>query len=230
MDISKIPTKHASPRPGAYIPSQKFDVGHTPDCVYLLVLKGTGADVGQTRVSLVMPTRADGVGMKQVNLPTRLPTRSDGLAYEVDMKQVNPLQVYYALSEIAQEPVVEPAVVSEREHRAPASPQRPQPKKQEPTRARVAIPQILTVQPKMVHRIESATAKAETDVREAMKTAGVEPPEQNIIDMPAAKVYEYLQARVGTLTYQGKEILVGELLQMMQDPEVLYEMLVESQK
>lgn len=217
-----------------WIPSKKKNVTAegAKDRVYLVVLVGTGANLGQTRVELYAEL-ADGTE-----------------THAVPIDSLNELNLFYGVGEVRQKQEAQP----QPERRPPQGPpqhphqqnqqrrdprDRPQPRQHQgqnpqgqPRRARIDIPAVVAPAPRKaapVERVVSTADPVEQHILVALETAGIPLPPKALREMVPEEFFSYLSREVGgPLVLKGKELTCEEAGRL--DPEDLYESLEESKR
>lgn len=199
-----------------WIPSKKKNVTAegAKDRVYLVVLVGTGANLGQTRVELYAEL-ADGTE-----------------THAVPIDSLNELNLFYGVGEVRQK-----REQSQPERRPPPpqqNQQRREPRQQpqhQPRQARIDIPAVVSPPRKAtpVERVVSTTNPVEQHILIALETAGVALPPKALSEMVPEEFFSHLSREVGgPIILGGKELTCEEAGKL--DPEDLYDALEESKR
>jgi hypothetical protein len=192
--------------------SRKIDTGVNGSGVCLVVTKGTGAHLGETRVELGLETE-------------------NSLEMAVPLELIDELKLFYALSHLKSErqerqPADHPPRKEERRQAAPTH--RPQPQQQP---GRIVLPDSLPVGKRPAQVVARVVTPARTREEEqllyAITSAGLSPPTKALSSMVKEEIFSYLSREVGgPLVYKGRELTVDEAANL--DFEILFDCLVES--
>lgn len=211
-----------------WIPSRKKNVTAegAQDRVYLVVLVGTGAHLGQTRVELYAELQ-DGTE-----------------THAVPVDALNELNLFYGVGEIrtrqesgppAPRPQQHQQNQQHQQHQQPRQPkqrnreERPHQQQGQGRRARIDIPAVVSPPRKAapVERVRSTANPAEQHILVALETAGLNLPPKHVSEMVAEEFFSHLSREVGgPIVYKGRELNHEEVAKL--DPEDLFDALVES--
>lgn len=208
-----------------WIPSKKKNVTAegAKDRVYLVVLVGTGANLGQTRVELYAEL-ADGTE-----------------THAVPIDSLNELNLFYGVGEVRQKREAQPQPErrlpppqQNQQRREPRQQPQHQPRQhqqQGPRRARTDIPAVVSPPRKAtpVERVVSTTNPVEQHILIALETAEVALPPKALSEMVPEEFFSHLSREVGgPIILGGKELTCEEAGKL--DPEDLYDALEESKR